>query len=460
MAKRLSLFGSFFTTLVISLPTSSAQAAFFQLAENSPAGLGNAFAGGAAIAEDASTVWYNPAGLTRLSGTELDAGVYAIRPSIQFSKSSATTRLGTPLTGSDGGDAGEDAVVPNIYFSHRLDDRWVLGLGITVPFGLATDYEDTWVGRYHADRSDIKTLNINPGLGYRVNDEFSLGAGLNYQKIDAELGQWADLGTGCTLAQAPFGSLPAGTCAALGLASQQDDAKVVVNADDTSYGFNLGMLWEPTKEQRLGLAYRSAIKHHLTGSVDVTTYDAGQAAFASNPLVKLVDGGAGAHVTLPATLSLSGFMQLSPQWALMGDITRTYWSKLPELRINFDSGAADSVVTLNLNDVNRYALGAIYSPGGGWAYRAGVALDQTPTPDAAHRTPRLPDENRRWFAVGASYKSSDQFVFDVAFAYLDIIEADINKSALDSENTTRGSLSGQYSSNTKILSAQLRWMIR
>ncbi|MDO8704209.1 MAG: outer membrane protein transport protein [Sulfuricaulis sp.] len=446
------------TTLLLFTHAMDTRAAFFQLAENSPAGLGNAFAGGAAIAEDASTVWYNPAGLTRLSGTELVAGAHAIFPSTQFSKSSATTRLGTPITGSDGGNAGETAMLPNIYLSHRVDDRMVIGLGINVPFGLATDYADNWVGRYHADRSEIETININPGIGYQVNDGLSLGVGVSYQKMSAMLSQWADLGTSCVLAQPPYGTtLPPGFCGAQGLASQQDDAKVSIEADDNAFGFNVGALWEPSKETRLGLAYRSPVKHHLTGAVDVTIYDAGQATLAA--LVNTVDGGANAYITLPATLSVSGFMKLNSQWALMGDITRTYWSKLPELRIYFDSGAANSVVTLNLNDVNRYSVGAVYRPGGAWAWRAGLALDQTPTPSAAYRTPRLPDENRRWLTLGTSYQSSERLVFDVAVAYIKVADADIDKSALDSENATRGNLNGQYSANIKILSAQLRWMI-
>lgn len=428
-----------------------AHAAFFQLAENSPAGLGNAFAGGAAIAEDASTVWYNPAGLARLSGTQLVAGVHAINPSLEFSKSSATTILGSTLTGGNGGDAGESAVVPNLYLSHRIDEQMVFGLGINVPFGLATDYQDNWVGRYYADRSDIKTVNINPALSYRASDQISLGFGINYQKIEAELGQWADLGTICAL-KAP------GSCAALGLVPQQSDAKVVVKADDQSYGYNLGFLWEQSKETRIGLAYRSAIKHKLTGLVDVTTYSAGQALFASNPLLNLVDGGAHAYVTLPATLSISGYIQPTSQWALMGDITRTYWSELPELRIYFDGGAADSVVTLNLKDVYRYSLGANYSPSGSWTYRAGIALDQTPSPNDAVRTPRLPDANRKWFSLGAGYKSSDQLKVDFALTHIKVDDATIAKNALDSENNVRGNLYGKYTNSINILSAQLNWL--
>ena len=285
-------------------------AAFFQLAENSPAGMGSAFAGGAAIAEDASTVWYNPAGLTRLSGTQLLTGVYVLSATSQFNKSSATTApLGAPLTGGNGGDSGAFAILPNIYFSHRLNDRLVMGVGVNVPFGLATDYQDHWVGRYHADRSEILTLNINPSIGYQVNDALSLGFGVSWQKMEAMLSQWADLGTTCALLAAPA------TCAGFGLVPQQDDARVVIEADSRAYGFNVGALWELNKQQRFGLAYRSTIKHYLTGLVDITTYDPGQAGFAAN--LNQVDGGANAYVTAPATLSMSTFLPLSPEWALI-----------------------------------------------------------------------------------------------------------------------------------------------
>ena len=437
---------------LVSLASGGAHAAFFQLAENSPAGLGNAFAGGAAIAEDASTVWYNPAGLTRLNGSQMVVGGHFIVPSLKFSKTSAnraTAIGGGAISGGDGGDAGESALVPNFYYARRIDDRLSVGLGLNAPFGLATDYDDDWVGRYHANRSEIMTINVNPALAYKVTDQFSVGAGLNYQKLDATLTQSVDYGSICLLAGSPPGC---------GATPGANDGDAKIEADDDAWGFNVGALWQLSDATRLGLAYRSRMKYGLEGSFDVTAPNP-VAGGAGGAVAGLVDSGLRANITLPETISLSLYQALSSTWALMADITRTRWSRLPELRIDFDSSQADSVVTLNLEDVNRYSVGATYTPGGSWSYRFGVALDQTPTPDEVVRTPRLPDEDRLWVAFGAGYKPNDTMSFDISYVYIKVDDAAINKNAgaPGNENFLRGSLVGNYEANTQILSAQLNW---
>lgn len=425
-----------------------ANAAFFQLAETSPAAIGSANAGGAALAEDASTVWFNPAGLTRLSGSQFVAGGHLIKLSTEFRKTSATTVFGTQISGGDGGNAGANALVPNFYYSQPLSNGITFGLGVNAPFGLATDYDEGWVGRYHADRSEIKSVNVNPALGYKLNENFSLGAGINYQKLEAELTQAVDFGSICQANGA------GGVCGPPG----GNDGRAAVEADDDAWGYNFGLLWQPAAGTRLGLAYRSKMKYGLTGSVDITAPANVPGAITTS--AGLVDSGVKANVTLPAILSLSVHHRLGPAWAIMGDVTRTYWSKLPELRIDFDSAQADSVVTLGLKDVNRYSIGATYNASSTWTYRAGLALDQTPTPSAELRTPRLPDEDRTWLAVGAGYKPSDKFSVDFAYAYLLVDDASINKTTGASptgENFFRGNLSGQYEAAIHILSAQANW---
>jgi len=158
--------------------------------------LGNwhAFAGGAAVAEDASTVWYNPAGMTRLKGPQLVVSGHYIHPSFRASVNSASTLLGAPI-GGGGSEAGESAFVPNLYATYPLSSSFVLGAGINAPFGLATDYDDTWAGRYYALRSDIKAVNANLAAAFKFNDALSVGAGVNYQSIKAELTQAVDFAT-------------------------------------------------------------------------------------------------------------------------------------------------------------------------------------------------------------------------------------------------------------------------
>lgn len=438
-----------FSAVVLSACTVSAHAAFFQLQENSPAGLGNAFAGGAAIAEDASTVWYNPAGMSRLSGQEIVVGLYYIQPSSKFNKTSATVATGGTTTGGNGGDAGENAFIPNFYFTHKYDERWSFGIGVNVPFGLATDYDDDWVGRYHADRSEIKTININPAVSYRVNDSLSIGAGLNYQRIEAQLTQWVDFGLIC--------ATTACAGAVVGEAPQGQDGYANIEADDTSYGFNLGVLWEAMKETRFGLAYRSPIRHQLAGTQDISA--SGLAATIST-LTGIVDTSASARVTLPAMVSISAHHQLTSQWAIMGDATQSRWHDLQELRIQFGSTQPNSVVTLNSKNAVRYSVGVSYVPDSTWIYRAGVAFDESPAPSAADRTPRLPDEDRTWFAFGLGYKMRDNFAVDFAFVHIKIDDAAINKSTTVSENASRGNLVGNYEADVNLLSAQARWMFK
>lgn len=439
--------------VITAIASGGAHAAFFQIAENSPAGMGNAFAGGAAIAEDASTVWYNPAGLARLSGSQFVAGGYYIKPSLEFDKISANRAAaigGGAISGGNGGDAGEAALVPNFYYSRQINDRLSFGVGINAPYGLATDYEDDWVGRYHANRSEIMTVNVNPALAYKISDQFSVGGGINYQKLDATLTQAVDYGSICLLAGSPPGC---------GATPGANDGAATVEADDDAWGFNVGGLWQLSDATRLGLAYRSRMKYGLDGSFDVTAPNATAAAVGASPTFGLVDSGVRANITLPETISLSLYQMLTPTWALMADVTRTRWSRLPELRIDFDSGQADSVVTLDLKDANRYSVGATYIPGGNWSYRFGVALDQTPTPDEVARTPRLPDEDRLWVAFGAEYKPNDTMSFDISYVYIKVDDAAINKSAgaPGNENFLRGSLVGSYEANTQILGAQLNW---
>jgi len=437
-------------TLLSSVP--AAQAAFFQLSESSPAEGGNAYAGGAAAAEDASAVWFNPAGLTRLSGSQLVIGGHFIDVSIKFSKSSATLNPlvgGAAISGGNGGDAGQSALVPNIYYARRIDERLSFGLGINAPFGLATDYDDTWVGRYHADRSEVKTINVNPAIAYKLNAQFSVGAGINYQWLEGEFTQAVDYGSICALAGVA-------ACAAPGA----NDGHARVKADDNAWGYNVGLLWQASEATRVGFAYRAKMKYTLKGNFEVTAPSAAPAA-AGTGLAGIVNSGASANVTLPATLSLSLHQGLAPGWTVMADVTRTYWSKLPELRIDFDSAQADAVTTFDLKDVNRYSLGATYDAGGKWRYRLGVALDRTPTPSATRRSARLPDADRTWIAVGAGYRVSQDLSVDFAFAHLRLDDAPIDKvagAAPTDENFLRGSISGSYKSRANVLSAQVKWL--
>jgi long-chain fatty acid transport protein len=445
----------------IAAISAPASAAFFAIAENSASGIGNANAGGAAIAEDASTVWYNPAGMTRFTRPQVVVAGHYIKPSFTATVNSASTinfGLGNlPIGGGAGSDPGEAAVVPNIYYSQPITSSFSLGAGINAPFGLTTEYDSTWAGRYHAVRSEIKSVNVNLAGAYKFNQTLSGGVGVNYQTLDAELTQAIDFATLCTVVGGGVFSGACGLGAGFRADTNPNDGAAKVTADSTAWGYNLGLLFQPDKDIRWGLAYRSKMTHKLSGTFDPTVPTNATAAAGA---VGIVNSGAKANATLPATWSLSAYGEASSQLALMADLTRTQWSAIQELRIDFDSSQADSVVTLNLKDTYRFSFGATYKVNGSWVLRGGLALDQSPTTTAADRTPRLPDADRTWYALGAGFQPSPALSFDFGYVYIKVNDSTVNKTAAPTptnENFLRGNLNASYTGSVQVLSAQARW---
>ena len=450
MAKKKTLFLAPLLTGTALAVSTSVHGAGFALIEQSVTGLGNAFAGGAAVAEDASTVYFNPAGMSRLGESEYQFGLHIVSPTTEFRSSGSSNIAGAlPLRGGDGGEAGETGVIPNFYYVRRLNDDLSFGLGVNAPFGLATDYEEGWEGRYHALRSEVLTININPALSWKVNQQLSVGAGLNVQYAEVpELSNALDYAAICTATAASSNPTVAASAATCAGAPTTNDGKVELDGDDWSLGFNLGMLYEFSDATRVGLAYRSKIDHELEGT----------AAFTNTPsglgnLGIFVNDGVTADITLPETLSLSAYHQLDSRWAIMGDITWTRWDRFDELRVKFKNNPQGDLVTPEeWDNTFRYSLGLSYRYNDRWMLRTGVAYDETAIPSAELRTPRIPGNNRRWVAVGASYRYSDHMHFDIGYAHLFVSDTAINNT-----NGTNGTLVGEFESSIDILSAQLRW---
>jgi long-chain fatty acid transport protein len=408
--------------------TQQVSAAGFQLIEQGVSGLGTAFSGGAAQAEDASTVYFNPAGMTRLEGNQSMAAIHIIVPQAEFDDN-GSAGLGTPLGSDESGDAGLLGVAPNFYITHQVDDKLVVGLGVNAPFGLATSYDDDRIGRYHAIDSEIMTINFNPSIAYKLNDKVSVGAGVNAQYVKAHLTNAID------------------TLLVAGIAG---DSELELEGDDWGFGWNLGFLFEPQEGTRIGLHYRSKIKYKVEGEADFSGPITGVPGFTDTDVTS--------NVELPATLSISLYHDITPEWAVMADISRTYWHVLEELRFDFDNALPDGVTTLKWEDSNRYSLGLQHKPSGSrWTYRIGVAYDETPIPNSHYRTPRVPGEDRLWLALGLGYKKSDTLSFDIGYAHLFVDDPRINKSLADAENLARGNLNGSYDASVDILSAQMNW---
>ena len=389
--------------------TGLTQAAGFALIEQNASGLGNADAGQAASAQDASTIFFNPAGMTHLPDRQVVLAGHLIKPQAEFSGTVSPATVG----GGNGGDAGELAVVPNAYFEFRLTPDVSLGVGVNAPFGLKTEYDPTWKGRTQAIKSELKTINLNPSIAWKASETLSLGAGVSIQYAEATLSNSAN---------------------GAGIAT--------IKADDSySWGYNLGLLWQPTSATRVGVAYRSQVKHKLEGDVSFSI-----AAIANGPI--------SADATLPDSASLSLFHALNPKWDVLADVTWTGWSDFKELRIVRNSGVVLGLTPENWNDSYRYSVGANYHLDDKLTLRGGVAFDETPVPDA-FRTSRIPDEDRTWLAFGAQYRLSDKGVLDFGYAHLFFKDAHINKTEYSNlPPITAVTLSGTYKGSVDILSAQ------
>lgn len=403
----------------------SAAAAGFQLLEQNASGLGNAYAGSAAVAENASTIFFNPAGMTQLKDVEVSGGVSMVSASYQFNNTSSAT--GTTLVGN--ADGGTDGYIPNAYLSWRVAKDISVGLGIGAPFGLMTDYSNPWYGAAHSLKFQIKTINVNPSVAWRANEWLSIGGGLNYQTIDAEYVR------------------------AVGVASAALAATTVtLKLNDTAWGWNAGALFTLSPTTKIGLSYRSTIKYEVTGNAVL----AGPAAGALNTLGASSD--VKASVKLPDTFILSATQKLGDQWELLGDISWTGWSSIPKIDIIRTSGVASGQIAQTLDtefrDTWRVAAGANYQINEAWKLKLGIAYDQTPVKGATTRLTALPDNDRIWFSIGTQWKPAKNTTIDVGGAYLLVKDADINNNQ-SGASPSRGTVTGTYDNRAIILGAQL-----
>ena len=404
-----------------------ASAAGFALSEQSASGLGTAFTGAAATAEDASTVFFNPAGMSQLKESQIVVVGHAISLSAKFSGTATNPGLlgGGAATGDTGGDAGGVSFVPNAYFVMLLGEKFNFGIGVGAPFGLKTEYDNTWVGRFQGIKSDLKTINVNPALSYKMSDSFAVGIGLDYQKLDAELTNAVVLGPG-------------------------REGRANLSADDDGWGWNVGVLFNMTPATKIGASYRSGIDYNLTGTTTVTNN-------ATGAVISAAGGPTNADISLPAMFSLSATHQLNEAWEILGDVTFTNWNTIQTVNVvNSTTGANRDILTLNFNNSYRVSIGANYKYSESLTLKGGIAYDQTPVQDQ-YRSVRLPDNDRTWLAFGAKVKVTKTAAIDAGYAHLFISNASINNtrtqlgvpSAFGSTTVT-----GSYEGSVDILSIQ------
>jgi len=428
------------TVIAGSFFSSSAQASGFQLIENSARGQGNAYAGAAATANDASTVWFNPAGMTKLKNKQVSVVGHLIFPDSSFTNNGSTDGLGNPLSGADD-DGGSAAFVGNFYWVTDIGAT-KFGLGVTTPFGLTTEYNDNWTGRYHAVKTAMSTINFNPSIAREVNDKLSIGGGINILLADIELTSAID-----------FGSL---------LGAPQDptyDGFADLSADNLtfnefSWGINLGMTYDFTKDTRLGIAWRSEMDVAVEGKANFIVPTAAAPVLGSGAFQ---DTRLKGKITLPQSLSVSAKHGMGDV-TLLADVSWTGWSSFEELRIQYANPfQPDSVTTEAWEDTFRFSIGADYKLNNKIILRTGVAYDQTPIPDPEHRTPRIPGNDRVWLSFGMTYEMSPALIMDIGYSHLFIDDANIDHTLESSLPPLNATLAGSYEASVDILSAQLTW---
>lgn len=396
----------------------------FQADENSAAGIGTAHADKAA-ASDASTIAGNPAGLTYLNGDQAELTLVGAYAHSKFTNQGTTAVSGAPVTGNDGGNPGGFVPIAAQFGSHQINNKLYAGIGIYAPYGAPTTYKDGWVGRYWALNTDLKTLNINPTLAYKLSDDISLGAGFVANYTNVKFTNDLGMGNGCTPGMEAICSIIGNPSNALG------EGFVKAKFHGWAYGFDAGVLAKLTDDARLGLSYHSHLKQDMDGSVNVKYPSVG------------LDNMTSAHtvIDLPDVISLSYFQNLSPSFSLMADVSRTRWSRFNEVRIKFDNPTLnDVVVPENWHDTTRISLGGEYRLSEQHTLRAGTAWDPSPVTDD-NRTARIPDADRVWISVGYGYHLDKDSALDVGYAHLFVKDSQIHDSV---SSQTGGTLNGTY----------------
>ncbi len=437
----------------------------FALQEQSGSGLGNAFAGGAAAAEDAATIFTNPAGMSRLTNLQAVAAGSVICLQAKFSDNGSLPASLQTL-GGNGGDAGSCSVVPALYLASPINKQWSVGIGVNVPFGLKTEYDSDWIGRFQAVKSKIETINVNPAVSFKASDMVTIGGGANYQHLKAELTSRVNYAGAIGLAAqqaAAAGQIPVAAITPIltAYSGAQSDAKITGN--DGAWGWNIGVLVNIDPQTRFGASYRSTIKYDVSGSAEFSNPPvpalpaslvpvAGALANAVNGV--LANGDVKLSLKLPDTANVSIFRQINSKWDVMADLQYTGWSTVQNLTILRSTGALLSTTPENFRDTWRASIGANYHYSDQWMFRGGLAFDQSPVRDA-QRTPRLPDNDRTWISFGAQYKFSPQLLLDAGYTYIFVKDPSMNQNA--GSTPTYGLISGTYKNNVNIVAAQVTY---
>ncbi len=419
----------FKTTLALAISAASSYsiAGGFALNEQSVSGMGSSFAGRSSSAEDATTLFGNPAGMSRLKRQEVSVGAAAIMADTDIKHTSGST------SGSNDGDMVPFTAVPMGYYVNPVDEQWAFGVGVYAPFGLITDYEGGFQGRKFGDYSEVKVVTVQPTVSFRVNDQLSVGFGPTINRISGKLE--SALGS-------PNPLVPS-------------ESRVEIKGDDTAIGYNVGVLYEFTPQTRAGVTYHSKVKYKLEGDTDVS---------GSNPIYAAIGAygeyDASLDLTTPESVDASITHEIDDAWTVYAGSTWTRWSRLKEITVENDGVTGPAAASLssiteeqNWHDTWGYAVGTAYKLDKQWTLRAGLAFDQSPT-NNADRSPRIPTGDRTAVSFGVGWNPTQDLTVDLAYSYL--WEEDTKINQVDTEGT-KGSYRATYENSAHGFGTQVSY---
>ena len=394
-------------SLAVTLASTQLFASGFALNEQSVSGMGTGFAGRSSSADDASTVFGNPAGMSRLKREQITVGGAAV---IAKSDISGGGRPG----GSTDGDMVPFVGVPMGYYVKPIDDHWTVGFGVYAPFGLVTEYEDEAASRYWGKKSYVEVITFQPTVSYAFNDKVSIGFGPTFNRIKGELS------SNVLNPRSPG----------------FNDGEVKIKGDDTAVGYNIGVMVQATDKTRLGLTYHSMVDYKLEGNTKINSALIGP--FSGSKF------DAELKIKTPESVDFSVTHELDDQWTLYAGSTWTRWSRLEAITVTNEVPApiAGQFGTINedqnWHDTWAHAIGASYKLNKEWVLRTGFTVDQSPT-NNHDRSPRIPTGDRKVFSLGAGYSPTEDMTIDLAYSYLWEEDTKVNLAS-----PTKGSYNAKY----------------
>ncbi|UUM29782.1 outer membrane protein transport protein [Vibrio japonicus] len=414
---------SFAVACGLATVSSTASAAGFQLAEYSATGLGRAYAGEAAMADNASAQWRNPAMLTYLEGTQVSVGAIYVDPNLDVEGNvdgSKALNPRLPKSRADSSDFANDAVIPNLYVSHRYSDQLAIGFALGTNYGMETELGTGFAASHFGDEASIITKEANLNLAYQVAPTVSVGGGIRY-----------------VVGEGSFGATAPALNSAAHLGLKEGTTLKYMEGDDTAWGWQVGTAWQITQNHRVGLSYKSEVELALSGDAKILN--------PSNFQV-LNDTGS-MNLALPQTAELASFHQLTDQLAMHMSLNWTDWSSFKQLYADLNTLPSQTVKVENWEDNYRFAVGATYQVDSKLAVRTGVAYD-TSAVSAKNRTITIPETDRTWLSLGASYDFTKQFTLDGGFTYIIAKDAPITESRGYASDDAAQAVGGQFVGQT------------